>query len=497
MNIYLRNISKMAFLVLFSYCQNEDTEIDQVTETTKKEEIDLPIIGSEIPPVIIEEVDPCNIILDPNNSAPLSAVAEFRTKDAYKISIKIKGQQGISQTFNEFNTDHEVPILGLYPDRINEIEISGETISGNIFNAKCEVETEPICKGIQNPTETCFIENSIKNILKCPGRLSQEHKKIFYLINHANHTRIIDHYGNIRWFFESKSHIILPILIFPLKNGNLFLSRRPKERSPIMKENVEMDLLGNIKQRFENINLHHWATEMPNGNILSLKGNSIVEFDRNTGRVIKEWHLEDILDNRRYIEESRRFQSDTFHINSVVFDPKDTSMIISMRHQNAVAKIDYETSEVIWILGDHSNWENNLSTKLLSPHPEFTQDDWPIGQHSALVLPNGNIALFDNHRIENLFANEDIPSRLVEYKIDETKKTISKVLDYTDSKENRTSPNRGGIDYSETIDGYLINWYLGTRKGLIQQVNRQSQIFFEVEFSSSFYRADFFSFYAN
>ena len=378
-----------------------------------------------------------------------------------------------------------------------KLKSQGEAMSGNTFNAKCEVETESVCKVIRNPAETCFIGNSVKNILKRPGRLSQERKKIFYLINQGSYTRIIDHYGNTRWFFENKSHIILPLLALPLKNGNLFLGMASKEKPFRMRENLEMDLLGNIKQKFENIPLHHWATEMSNGNILSLKRDSIVEFDRNTGNMIKEWHLEDILNDQRYIMEDKKFEFDTFHVNSVVFDPKDTSMIVSMRHQNAVAKIDYETSEVIWILGDHIKWENNLSTKLLTPHHGFTQGDWPIGQHSALVLPDRNIVLFDNHRIENLFTNENIPSRVVEYKIDETNKMISKVWDYTDSKEHRTSPNRGGIDYSETIDGYLINWYLGNRIGLLQQVNRQNKIFFEVEFSSSFYRADFISFYTD
>ena len=49
-------------MVLFSYCQSEGTEIDQIIETKQKEEVDPPTTEPVIPPKIIEEVDPCNII---------------------------------------------------------------------------------------------------------------------------------------------------------------------------------------------------------------------------------------------------------------------------------------------------------------------------------------------------------------------------------------------------------------------------------------------------
>ena len=51
----------------------------------------------------------------------------------------------------------------------------------------------------------------------------------------------------------------------------------------------------------------------------------------------------------------------TIHVvNSIVERPVDDAWLISMRHQDAVAKIS-RSGEIVWILGNHDNWAPSLA----------------------------------------------------------------------------------------------------------------------------------------
>ena len=48
--------------------------------------------------------------------------------------------------------------------------------------------------------------------------------------------------------------------------------------------------------------------------------------------------------------------ADWAHTNAVVMDDSERYVIASPRYQDAVVKIDLETSELVWILGNHDDW---------------------------------------------------------------------------------------------------------------------------------------------
>ena len=120
-----------------------------------------------------------------------------------------------------------------------------------------------------------------------------------------------------------------------------------------------------------------------------------------------------------------RFPNDYAHINSVqVVDEAD--IIASFRGCSQVWRIDRETQAGEWLLGrsnrSDSEWEA-LGIRALKivgdPHGEF------CGQHSARLIPNGHLLLFDNgwHCLEDPETGDTQRtdwgfSRVVEYALD-------------------------------------------------------------------------------
>lgn len=99
------------------------------------------------------------------------------------------------------------------------------------------------------------------------------------------------------------------------------------------------------------------------------------------GNVTFEWDTSEHVP----LSDSYRSLPDPFHINSVVVAP-DGDFIVSERGINQVIRIDRTTGEIVWRLGgDSSDFQI-----VADPLGGF------CGQHTASLLPNGNILLFDN-----------------------------------------------------------------------------------------------------
>ena len=74
----------------------------------------------------------------------------------------------------------------------------------------------------------------------------------------------------------------------------------------------------------------------------------IIEVDRESGAIVNEWDLREILDMGRttYAEDPE----DWLHMNSVWYDATDDALVISGRNQTAVVKFTTD-GELVWILG--------------------------------------------------------------------------------------------------------------------------------------------------
>jgi len=206
------------------------------------------------------------------------------------------------------------------------------------------------------------------------------------------------------------------------------------------------------------VGMHHDLAVLPNGHIIVIvaqrinetgltgepspslvTGDLLVDLDQNRNPVWL-WSSFDHLDLNRH---PLGFP-DWTHTNSVAYSPDDKALIVSMRNQDWVLKIDYNdgqgTGNIIWHLGYQGDF-----TLLNGTDPV----DWFYAQHDANVItPNSSgvfsLTVFDdgNNRVLNnnndatsicgLGTAPQCTSHDPIYQIDETNKTST--LTFLDDK---------------------------------------------------------------
>lgn len=403
------------------------------------------------PPTLVIESD--SLLLNPTGYAPLSAQYTVTTNISTAIRVRVQGKHGadsdVVHDFADISRVHEIPVLGLYPDEENIVEI--EFLDSTLTEVGTEMyylQTDPL------PDDYPLIEISAGATPQAPGMTF-----VSYFGHNSSLTPqrpfFFDEYGDIRWIVNFKGHPDLNDFFYDngmerLQNGNLFFGEARTDRI------YEIDMLGEVIRSFPmpGYTFHHHALEIPNGNFvvsvtksgLETVEDFLIEIDRNSGQIINEWDLRESLDQYRTTLTSDSV--DWIHVNGLAYDPADQTIILSGRTQGVV-KLDWN-NEVVWILAPHVDWATNgrgeeLSDFLLSPIGEFGgaitdpavlagqsthfQFDWSWYQHAPKVLPNGHVLIFDNG-FNRLFGQASSWSRAVIYEIDQEQMTVRQAWEY-------------------------------------------------------------------
>jgi arylsulfate sulfotransferase len=187
--------------------------------------------------------------------------------------------------------------------------------------------------------------------------------------------------------------------ILPLANGHLIL-------------------LVNFTQSFTNLPGYPGTTQV--------LGDGLVDVDADWNPVWA-WSTFDHLDVNRHLSGL----PDWTHGNGLVYSPNDGDLLLSMRHQSWVIKIDYNngtgTGNVLWKLG----YQGDFTLPSSDPSQWFSFQHFP-----ALITQNGSqdtLAVWDNGnaRVLDSFGNVCFPggvpcySRGVSLQIDESTKAAS------------------------------------------------------------------------
>ena len=433
-------------LVLFN---KKSPSVEQIPDTlTKQQQIDLTLSET------IEQgnytFDNPYLILNPYESSPLTALMAFNTEDLVSVRVTILGKDEHSTFTQDFEaaTSHLIPIYGLYPDSLNDVIV---TLSDGQTKT-IQIKTDPLPEDLPLPTSINANKEKLGNDL------------YFFTPSSEGYTAAYDVNGDVRWYLTTKNVWDIK----RLKNGNLLLSSDRLMAPPYyMAGLMEMDLLGKVYTEyvFEG-GYHHDAVELPNGNLLVAANNPdkmtvedyVIELDRLTGEVVKSWDLSTVLPTEAAKSENWT-EHDWFHNNSVDFDEENQAIILSGRHQDAVISIDYESGKLNWIVGDPTGWPEEMSSYFFTPIGE--DFEWQWSHHSAKVLPNQNLAIFDNGNNRSkdpytyLSANNNY-SRGVIYHLNKEEMTIEQVFEFgKDEGSSFYSPYVSEIDDLGT-DHYLI-----------------------------------------
>ena len=397
-------------------------------------------------------IDNPNIIVNPYEISPLTALVIFETDEEVSPTITVVGKDEHSTFTHTFdaNTVHYLPIYGLYADTSNEVIVSYGDVEKRL-----EIKTEALPDDFIMPTSVEAQKSMLDNEL------------YFFSPSSSGYTCAYDINGDVRWYLT----INALWEINRLSNGHLMVSTERLVNSPYYMSGLyEMDLLGKI---YTEISLeggyHHDYFELPSGNLLVASNDFnnddgtvedyIVEVNRNTGDIVKTWDLKDVL-NMEDGKSENWTEYDWFHNNSVWYDEATNSITLSGRHQDAVINIDYDTGELNWIIGDPTNWSEEYQKYFFTPVGD--DFEWQWSQHAAMITPEGYVFILDNGNNKSKIESEYVPAedsytRGVMYKIDTDAMMIEQIWEYGKTRGSEFySPYISDVDYIEQ-DHYIVH----------------------------------------
>lgn len=328
-------------------------------------------------------IDKPYVVQNPYLISPQTALIMFTTKKSEKVTVTVKGKHNddLTRTF-EASKEHIIPVYGLYGNYENTVIVKTESGSTNTITIKVTQSADT--------QEVTVLENKLGN---SDGE--------FYFGTSALGVANIayDNYGEVRWWLTNGYTKGMTML----QNGHMLISTATVGPDVTSTSGVvEIDMMGYVYHEYEvEGGYHHDGYELPSGNLIILTTNPdsdtfsdyIVELDRTTGKIVKDWDLNKIVSD---VDSSLIEYGDITWgwINSITYDESTKSLVMSLRNQNSIISISYDTGKINWILGQKKYWSNKFTQYLITG--EGTDFIYPAGQHSVTMLSSTQLSIFNN-----------------------------------------------------------------------------------------------------
>lgn len=484
------------------HIEENDQAADQVETTIPKEET-LAATSYEIDKQVQQEAE-CGysfeepmVILNPYQISPLTAVILFETEEEYGVRFTVKGKTEAADIVGEVEAAsiHRVPVIGLYPGMENTVVMELLDADGKVTDTKkVQITTENL------PDQLTDVIYPVKTAGSSDYGLTMVYGQRTHL------PFAFDCMGDIRWYMNKET---ANYGLYPLSNGRMIWQDTaayvPNMEKPQSTNLYEMDYLGRVYTMYYlSGGSHHEVMEKePDGNLLVLTSSmqshyedKIQEIDRQTGEVVNELVLQDILDCE-YVD-----REDWAHINTVSYQPESDTIIISPRNIESVIKLNWTTKEIQWILCDPRFWEGTeYESYVLRPEGDFV---YHFQQHTAYQMDtdmDGNdqtveISMFDNHYVGERKTRLDYfdgaeESYLLIYAVDEDAMTVRQIKKVPTILSKITSSMIYEPDSSRLFG--MCGWVPKAedkRKGMIYEFDYDTEeILNQFSIKTTFYRA--------
>jgi hypothetical protein len=260
-----------------------------------------------------------------------------------------------------------------------------------------------------------------------PGMTPQSGVELLAPILGTARPMVTDLNGNILWMYTNVPNGGVPNPIKLLPNGHFLINFSTGLIDGGNSVLEEVDLAGNMIWQLAGADLnkalaaaacagcnimvvgtHHDFAILPNGHIIviaatqrtisgTVTGDVLIELDQNH-QPVWLWNEFDHLDVNR---QPMQFP-DWTHTNAVLYSPDDGNLIVSMRHQNWIVKVNYANGagagDIIWKLGYQGDFTlvggTDPTDWFYAQHgPSFVSAN-TTGQFSLAVFDNGNDRVF-------------------------------------------------------------------------------------------------------
>jgi arylsulfate sulfotransferase len=324
-----------------------------------------------------------------------------------------------------------------------------------------------------------------------PGMTPQSGVELLDLVDgniaHAP-VAVTDLGGNILWSYNpGLEQTLLPNPIKLLPNGHFlvnFSGAVPDGTNSILQE---VDLTGTLIWQMTaaelntalagatcggdgcNITIigtHHDFVTLPNGHLIviastqqvisgtTVTGDVLIDLDQNH-KPVWLWNEFDHLDTNR-----RPYMfPDWTHTNAVLYSADDGNLIVSIRHQNWIVKLDYANGsgagDIIWHLGYQGDFAlvggTDPTDWFYAQHgPSFTTKN-TTGQFGLAVFDNGDDRVFPQGVSPTLYSTVPV------FSIDETAKTATLTFNmtaptYSFFGGNNAVLSNGNVEFCESAE---------------------------------------------
>lgn len=426
-------------------------------------------------------------------AAPLARTLDVSTDIATKIEVIADDGNGhqINIVFPGLETDHQLTLLGLRPNRSYDLTIMATAANGQqrTLTLKDVITTAPL------PAEFPLINlrSNVPNQME-PGYtlLDARRKDRTYAA-----VTIVDSDGRVVWYWEPPAQSETE----RLADGS-FLTL--DSRSGLVQR---IDMLGNTLSAWHSARshngipgslpvdartFHHDVIQTPHGTFITsgrdstnivdnfpldetdetitgtaiVRDEPVIEFDF-SGAVVGRWPFLPMLKPTRVGFDGTRglpAAADWVHLNAVCYEKEDDSIIASLRHQDAIVKFSRQSGALKWILGPPANWAG-FENFLLTPIGQNFR--WPYHTHAPMLTTQGTILVFDNSNYQaspftgqaRLPATDNF-SRAVEFVVDENSMTVRQVWEYgfEQSNEKLYAPFVGDADELPETGNVLVTF---------------------------------------
>lgn len=277
---------------------------------------------------------------------------------------------------------------------------------------------------------------------------------------------VADRDGNPIWYYDvgaDQANLPDPIKLMP--DGHILVNIQSGVTGATSLR--EVDLAGQLiremddatlQQKLESVGhsvpslfFHHDVLPLSNGHLIVL-GSTIQDFDDlpgypGTTRVVGDllvdldqnwrpvwfWSAFDHLDVDRHLMEL----PDWTHSNAVVYTPDDGNLLISMRNQSWILKLDYRngagSGDVLWRLGKDGDFTLNggdPSQWFYAQHFPSLIDTNPLAVTMA-IFDNGNLRVMDSKGTECGSSGPACYSRATIFQLNESTRTAALAWQYT------------------------------------------------------------------
>ncbi|MFO1488047.1 MAG: aryl-sulfate sulfotransferase [Verrucomicrobiota bacterium] len=410
------------------------------------------------------------------NSAPLACKIQLSTETDSRVSVQVStGTNTWSKGFFNYTNNHSVILAGFTPDTTNVITVSVKDRAGNSVTAPAPLTFQT------SPLPATFPRITLRT--NQPSRMEPGYT-LFRAANVGSQAFlvIVNNQGEVVWY--SNTTTLLDVRQRP--NGNIFAYTA----STFFEINLFAEVVASWPMAPGYPIDSHDGVPTDHGTILYLSGATqsvtnfpgsstdsnalphtvtithqpVVEISMTNPAAFQVWRTIDMIDplHVTYFYLGGINNVDFEHSNAVSEDLRDDSLMVSMRHQNAVIKFARTNGQLKWILGPHENYAPAYQPYLLTPVGEPFA--WNYAQHAPKVTPQGTLLIFDNGNFRASpfavsVANSNNYSRAVEYSINENTMEVSQLWTFGSNVVERLfSPTVGDVDQLPKSGNMLVTF---------------------------------------